>query len=210
MASSALVERSLGTVGRVGSVEGLLPGEQVVLTKRANAVVALNEVGLQRLPFDAGMRLVGFDGREAIGGRLHVTNLRLLFESHAINRATGRSSVFLPTIRACRDASKGLAKRLEVDTGRQSLTFVVWGVADLIDTIGRQAAALGPADRVRLLEVVRQHPETVGEAFVVSEAMDRFVRNLPWTAAGLGIMATNPLGASALVGLVELHEAAGG
>ena len=40
--------------------------------------------------------------------------------------------------------------------------------------------------------------------------MDRFVRNLPWTAAGLGIMATNPLGASALVGLVELHEAAGG
>jgi hypothetical protein len=121
----------------------LLPGEAVILTKNANAVIDVGAAGLSRFAYDDLMWAVGMAGREAIGGRLHLTNYRLVFKAHALNRMRGRFSVFLPTVRRVGDASAGIVRRIEVLTGTQRFTFVVWGVPRTIAAIDQARAALG-------------------------------------------------------------------
>jgi hypothetical protein len=76
----------------------LLPGERIEVTKRANSVVHYTEHGLERIRYlHIGLEAIGWGGKEAIG-KLHLTNLRLLFASHKFNRLTGTFSIFLPTI----------------------------------------------------------------------------------------------------------------
>lgn len=48
----------------------LLPGEERVVGRVANAVVGLKEYGLDRLQMEQFMGLVGMQGQEAIGGAL--------------------------------------------------------------------------------------------------------------------------------------------
>ncbi len=81
------------------------------------------------------MGLVGMRGKEAIGGRLHLTNYRLVFRSHRFNRVRGTFSVFLPCVEELRDTSFAVTRQVTVSTALQDLTFVVWGVPELIDTI---------------------------------------------------------------------------
>lgn len=118
----------------------LLPGERVIVSKPANAIVRLDEYGLSRFPADQLMRVMGFAGKEAIGGRLHLTSFRLLFKSHRVNRVTGAFSIYLPTITGLADRSRWIAKKLQVATRSQTFEFVVWGVPDFIAGIQAQAA----------------------------------------------------------------------
>jgi hypothetical protein len=189
------------------SATDLLPDEVVVASKNANAVVRLSEVGLKRLPFDHGMRMIGFAGKEAIGGKLHLTSVRLLFASHSFNRVTGRLSIFLPSIVATRNASRGLSKKLEVQTALQTFEFVVWGVPDLIEAIDRQRQALGPGDAARrLLDQVGHIPSSVGDAFAVSTVVDLIVRKAADLPGLAGDLMSDPLSLSTLIGLFELGD----
>ncbi len=53
----------------------LYPGERVLASKNANAVITLRDHGLEALPdTERAMAWAGFGGKEAIGGRLHLTN----------------------------------------------------------------------------------------------------------------------------------------
>lgn len=67
----------------------LLPGEKLALTKSANAVVSLSEHGLSRFAAGQLMWCVGMEGKEAIGGKLHLTDMRLVFKSHLIQPGLG-------------------------------------------------------------------------------------------------------------------------
>lgn len=183
----------------------LLPGERVILTKKANCVVRLSDVGLQRLRFDQGLAAIGMGGQEAIGGQLHLTSYRLVFASHAVNRAVGKLSLFLPTVVELRDTSKGLAKKLTVRTELQEVELVVWGVPALITAIDQQRRVLTPTDAQHLFGHVAHAPQTVGDAFTVSATVDHIARH----AVGIGLGAsgaTGPLVASSLVGLWELAQ----
>ena len=70
----------------------LLDSEKLIQTKNANAVIKVDEHGLSRFAFDQLMWMVGMKGKEAIGGKIHLTNYRLIFKSHRINRLTGKFS----------------------------------------------------------------------------------------------------------------------
>lgn len=94
--------------------EYLFEGEHVLETKPANFVLSLTEHGLPRFRFDGAMGAVGMAGKEAIGGKIYLTNYRLFFKSHSINRFNGAFSIFLPTIEEIRDTSRFLAKKMEV------------------------------------------------------------------------------------------------
>lgn len=128
----------------------LLPGERVILSKPANAVIRLDEHGLSRLPADQLMRVMGFAGKEAIGGKLHLTSYRLLFKSHQVNRLTGAFSLYLPTITGLHDRSRWIAKKLEVATRLQTFEFVVWGVPAFISSIQAQAGQITTAQALEL------------------------------------------------------------
>ncbi len=143
--------------------EDLLPGEQYVLRKKANAVIDVREAGLSRLPFDGLMGAVGMRGEEAVGGRLHLTNLRLVFRSHAVNRVRGAFSVFLPCVEEIRNTSSGVTRRVTVSTAVQEFTFVVWGVPRLIDTVDRYRAGFDDAYLPEVATRVLAEPWKVGD-----------------------------------------------
>ncbi|MEV6021029.1 hypothetical protein [Streptomyces sp. NPDC051997] len=115
--------------------EDLLPGEGIILRKNANAVIDVRAAGLSRFAFDDLMWLVGMRNKEAIGGRLYLTNYRLVFKSHRFNRVRGTFSIFLPCIEEVRNSSMAATRQVTVSTGTQDFTFVVWGVPQLIETV---------------------------------------------------------------------------
>ena len=151
----------------------LLLGETVLLSKNAN------------------YRL---DHGEALGGRVHLTSLRLVFEAHPVNRVVGRASIFLPTITGLEDSSRMLAKSITVITTGPRVELVVWGVPALIQRILAARDAL-PADTSRrvLAELVAK-PGLLG-AEAGFEAVAAVLREpgfdprdgiLPWPAHPLG------------------------
>jgi hypothetical protein len=152
--------------------EELLPTEAVLLTKNANAVIRLDEFGLSRFAFDGLMGVVGMYGKEAIGGRLYLTNYRLLFKSHAANRARGAFSVFLPTVRELRDTSSGIKRQIGVATATQGFTFVVWGVPALIAAIKGAKAGLDSPAVKRLADLAVAHRARLGDGLQIAQGLE--------------------------------------
>jgi hypothetical protein len=118
----------------------LLPGEHVLVSKHANAVVGIVQAG-------PGLRgSAGMTGTEAVGGQLYLTDLRLIFRAHRVNRLRGGFTISLSSITQVRDTSSGLRRQVEIVTPLERFTFVVWGVATLIARIEalRGAVAVEP------------------------------------------------------------------
>lgn len=142
--------------------EDLLPGEGVVLRKNANAVIDVRAAGLSRFAFDDLMWLVGMRGKEAIGGRLYLTNYRLVFKSHRFNRVRGTFSVFLPCVEEVRNTSFAVTRQVTVSTATQDSTFVVWGVPELVQAIRRCRDAFDAAYTADLATLVLAEPWKTG------------------------------------------------
>jgi hypothetical protein len=107
----------------------VLPGEQVLVRKKANAVVGIVQAG------PGSMGSVGMTGTEGVGGQLYLTDLRLAFRAHRFNRLQGGFTIPLSSITQVRDTSSGLRRQIEIVTPLERFTFVVWGVAKLIAQI---------------------------------------------------------------------------
>ena len=99
----------------------LLPGETLVLSKPANLFVKPSEYGLAS--FFSGLK--GVIDIEAIGGQVHLTNYRLVFKSHEINRLKGKVSIFLPTIKSLQDLSGLMVKKVSIATELTEYEFVI-------------------------------------------------------------------------------------
>jgi hypothetical protein len=158
----------------------LLPGERIVLSKSANAVVTPTEYGLGRFPFDDYLGLVGMKGREAIGGKLHLTTTRLVFKSHALNRLKGSMSIFLPSIRDAADASRLATRKVRITTPSQQHEFVMWGIGGFLAALEAQRTAFGRDARQELLTTLPEHPEALGEGLEIRRSVA-----LLFQAAGL-------------------------
>lgn len=181
--------------------EDLLPGEQVVLDKSANAMIRVSEFGLSRFAFDRVMVATGLGDVEAIGGKLYVTDYRVLFKSHTVNRVRGAFSIFLPTVRELRDTSAGIKRQLEVSSSTQRFTFVIWGIPKVIAAIENARARLAPAAVSRLAESATAHSARLGEGLQTAaglEAVNRFLTG--FTHPGTGGAPSEP-GALAQAGL---------
>ncbi|KAH7191639.1 hypothetical protein BKA60DRAFT_612912 [Fusarium oxysporum] len=149
--------------------DDVLPGEKVLMKKAANAMININDYKLIRFFADDLARLFGKENLEAIGGKLYLTNYRLLFKSHSINRVTGKFSVALPTIIAVEDTSKFLTKRIDVTTSTETFQFVVWGIPELIDKINETRLALEPVEAKRLQSLVLENYKVFGDGMTLKE-----------------------------------------
>jgi hypothetical protein len=162
--------------------QDLLPGESLVLSKPANLFVKPSEYGLASL--FSGLK--GVIDIEAIGGQVHLTNYRLIFKSHEINRLKGKVSVFLPTIKSLQDVSGLMVKKVSVATELTEYEFVVWGIPAFIEAVRGARAALSPEDISRLGPLTAQYPSKVGEGLM----------GVPGSE-GLGIFSMQPFGVRA-------------
>ncbi|MFE2264483.1 hypothetical protein [Streptomyces griseosporeus] len=180
--------------------EELFPGERIVLSKNANAVIDVSEGGLSRFAFDDFLWLVGMKGKEAIGGRVHLTNYRLVFRAHRFNRLRGSFSVFLPSVADVRDTSFAVTRKVTVTTALQSATFVAWGVPRFIETVLACRAALGPAHQAQLARLVLAEPWKAGEGLRVAERLEQINRVLAAVRAREGDIQD---AASALAGVLD-------
>jgi len=103
----------------------LLPGEQVLLSKNANTVIGTVKIAIRTMP-------------NAVSGKLYLTDRRLVFLVSPINGLQGLRGGFaipLSLITQVRDASSGIRRQIEIVSRLGRFTFVVWGVAKLIDRI---------------------------------------------------------------------------
>jgi hypothetical protein len=186
--------------------DDLLAGETVILSKNANAIITVDEQGLSRFAFDQLMWTVGMQGKEAIGGRLHLTNFRLIFKSHAINRLTGKFSILLPTIQEVKDVSRFLTKKIEIVTKTQHFEFVVWGIPELIAAITAAKTKL-TAEQIQSLRAnAAADYQKLGDGLQVFRAIEALNRSF-LTADDLtkvAAVAENRIQGSTVLNLMEL------
>lgn len=105
----------------------LLRGEKFILSRNANVIIKRSDYNLGEIipGTDFLLGVFGKKGMEGIGGRLHLTNYRLIFKSHSINRVTGKFSIFLSAIKDVKDTSVFLSKKIAVSTQTQIFEFVL-------------------------------------------------------------------------------------
>jgi hypothetical protein len=206
-------------VGMSLSGQELLPEETGILEKNANALVRPDELGLSRFAFDHALGAAGLRGTEAIGGKLHLTTYRLVFKSHAANRAKGEFSIFLPTIREVRNTSSGLKRQLEIATAGQRFTFVVWGAPALITAIEQAKAGLDRPAVLRLAEMAGARSGLLGEGLLTAAAIEavnkvlaRFTHPIagstPVEPDGSALSGLSQAGLSTALNLAELLQGA--
>lgn len=179
----------------------LYPGEQVLVSKDANAVITLSDHGLGSIPdTERAMASVGLGGKEAVGGRLHLTNWRLVFRSHPFNRVKGQVSIVLPTIVELMDASRFLTKKLRVTTRSARHDFIVWGIPDLIRAIEQARAQ---ADGAAIHAAVQADPSLLGSGLA------KDLRVYLMMTRGLGPLldiAADPLDIANVLNVIDLIE----
>jgi len=115
--------------------EWYLNDEVLIKRKGTSAVFDHSVLGLHQIVPVSSASLVGLHRKEAIGGMLYLTNYRLLFRSHLLNRERGTFSVFLPSINSIRDTSFGVNRNITVHTDIFAFTYIVWGIPTFIRMI---------------------------------------------------------------------------
>lgn len=183
----------------------LLPGELILKTKNANFVITSVEYSMEKFPHDFMLTWIGLAGKEALGGQLHVTNLRLIFRAHRANRIHGQLSIFLPEIAILENASSMLVKRLVVATQASRETFIVWGVLGVIETI-RSAQQSFPADWQGVWVALQNNPGVLGDGMNYSRFMDRLVHRSTDLGGDLTDLLQDPFSAATALHLVQFHR----
>jgi len=134
----------------------LLPGERLLTSTLGNLIVDPARFGLRPFVFgDLGF-LLGMKGKEVIGGALHLTNLRLLFKSHRLNRLHGAVSLFLPSIDAVEESRLLVMRRLRLRTESMQLEFNLFDARELRAQVERARADFGPAEQASLAALQQQ------------------------------------------------------
>ena len=188
--------------------EDLLPDEKLLLSKNSNAVIALSEYGLSQFAFDKYMWVVGMKNKEAIGGKLHLTNYRLIFKSHSINRLTGTFSIILPAITQIQDSSFLMTRKMSVDTRFNRFDFVIWGVADLIKQIEQAQKEFSEDDFERLRSNIVHSYDKFGGGLEVFGGVEGINKAFLWGggAQQLFELAADPFQAIGVLMLEELFD----
>lgn len=141
----------------------LLPTEEVLVEKPANCVIRLKDYHLSRMWFRTLMPLIGMTGKEAIGGMLSLTNYRLIFHAHEINRVQGAFSIFLPTICGLQNTSVLVVRKIRVVTQSQDFEFVIWGIPMFLTAIRQALTELDDQRQQDLRQLVATNVETCVE-----------------------------------------------
>lgn len=147
----------------------LFKGERVVIERKANAIINFEDFGMKKIKGSP------FRKTEAIGGKLYVTNYRLIFKSHSLNRVKGMYSILLPTIQSVRDISFLLMKKIEVISNGNTYVFVVWGIKELLEEIERVKSNLSIEEKTWLENIRNSDEEKCGEGLKKFKEMEEIV-----------------------------------
>lgn len=120
----------------------LIADEHPLAAVPVNLIVCPKDFGLQRFAFDSLLWIVGMKDKEALGGTLHITNHRLLFRTHWLNRLRGTVSIFLVNIEGLRDASFAMTESVVLRTAVGTITLVANDAQDLISRIEQAREAM--------------------------------------------------------------------
>lgn len=184
--------------------EDLFYGEKLILSKNANSIINISDFALKRLPYDQAMKLVGMANKEAIGGKIHLTNYRIIFKSHSFNRLTGKFSIFLNTINDINDISSFISKKIEIKTHSQDFQFVVWGIPKLINEIDRCKNLLTEQDFKELKEKIINDHTKLGDGYNYSQIMNNIALETPNIVKNVGDIICNPIALSSLLNVCDL------
>jgi hypothetical protein len=186
--------------------DDLLRGEELLVSKFANAVVTPAEHGLSRFAADDLMWTVGMKDKEAIGGQLHLTTYRLLFRSHTLNRLTGDIELFLPTILSLQNTSYLWTRKFAVDTSSARYEFVMWGIAKFLRRVTEASDALGVDSVARIRSAVLDRAD--GSGLTIHNGAERANRMFATTrqVAETAALVANPLKGLAVVAMEELFD----
>lgn len=132
----------------------LAPGERRLHRSNANFVVVPADYGLSRFAADGLLPLVGMAGKEAIGGRVHVTSARVVFSAHPVNRLKGVFAIPLPEVTGTAVWRHGISLGFEVATSPARFTFVSWSRRAAVSAIEQARSAFGASEQA-ILEGLR-------------------------------------------------------
>lgn len=155
--------------------EYLFAGENLIKTKGSNFLLRYKERCFRRFGEDMGTKLLGLHEKESIGGWLYLTNFRLFFQSHLVNRFNGTLSIFLPNIIETKNNPGLITKIMEVVTLDYSFEFIAWGVPTFMTAVAAARNSLSPQQTEQLRIAVRDSPEKCGDGLKVFPS-DLFVR----------------------------------
>jgi hypothetical protein len=181
----------------------LLEGEIVHLEKFANSIVRYTDYGLDRTrDLHLGLELMGWGDKEGIGGKLYLTNYRLLFKSHAINRLTGSFSIFLPVVNYARDTSHFIVKRLELGSDVQNYEFVVHKVPKIIAEIEAAKEKLSDKGARAAVVSAMAKPELLASGLEQSDIMEPLMTK--GVLKNVGEIVQDPFSISTAINVAEL------
>lgn len=181
----------------------LFPGEKIILSKNANSVIKVKDYGLKEIPMLL-RNTMGFDSKEAIGGKLYLTNYRFVFKSHALNRLRGKFSIFLNTVKAMKDASVLIVKKMEMDTEGQSYEFVVWGIREIIQCAEQAKRQITKEHFAEIMEHIKENREKLGEGYDYCKLADFLVSNNVEVIKNAMEAVKNPFSVSTVINLADL------
>jgi hypothetical protein len=186
----------------------LIEGETVLFSKPANLVVRPKDFGLQNFAFDDLLWTVGMKDQEALGGSLHLTNFRLIFKSHRINRLRGKVSVFLPTIKDMRVSSFLLLNKMRVTTGLATIDVVVLDVEEVIARVVEARDAMSASSIEFLKNQVITRPASFSdglERWTAANTVNNLL-SLGKTGEDVAGLIRSPLGALTSIFMKELID----
>lgn len=186
----------------------LLEGEEVLDSAAANLVVNVSDFNLGRFAFDNYLWAVGMRGKESIGGFLHLTNFRLIFKAHRINRLTGKLSILLPTVTAADDTSYMMVERLTVSTQTARVSFVVADPSEAAGVILQARDALSPQATGELRRLALDRPELFADGLATSEKINRVndLLTMGQRVETLSKVITSPIGGLGSIFLAEFVD----
>ncbi len=156
-ATSRMVQRQTAV-----TPDELFKGESILRSMPANLAVRLQDFGLGKAAYRDMLFLAGMKEVEAVGGTLHLTNFRLLFRSHPVNRLNGTVSIYLSTIRDVRDSSRWLVRKISIGTTIGSVDLVVSEPSRVAVEMTRARDAITEAQAESLRQQIEATPAVGG------------------------------------------------
>lgn len=136
---------------------GLFPHETIFAKRLGTLFIYPEQAGIQCMD-------LGGKSRHGVGGTLFITQFRLLFEAHPLNRITGQTSILLDTIAEAHDSSAFMRPQFSITAGIP-YEFLLFQSAEPLIALqqmrARSTPALAAEGRADLLRALV--PQGVGE-----------------------------------------------
>lgn len=137
----------------------LLPEEEIMGEEAANFIIVPKDFELKRFAFDNLLWMVGMQDREALGGKIYITNYRIIFKSHKLNRLRGMVSIFLPTIEKALNTSNVVTQKITIKTESTKSDFIVHNTEELLNKIEVEKGKLDQTTIENIQKYVLEYPD---------------------------------------------------